>query len=83
MKLGCPTSDEIDTIAEIKATRDLLEHNAGIVNELYVRKAGMKSRFAVSDRVEIDVDYHLASRKLFKTVVSDLTTVAITRLSAP
>lgn len=52
------------------------------MNELYVRKAGKKSRFAVGDRVEIDDDYHLASWKLFKKSVSDLTTAATTRLSA-
>ena len=29
VKLDCPTGYEIDALAEIKAARDLLEHNAG------------------------------------------------------
>src|SRR5947209_2660697 len=29
LKLDCPTEDEIDALAEIKAARDILEHNAG------------------------------------------------------
>lgn len=29
VKLDCPAEDEIDALAEIKATRDILEHNAG------------------------------------------------------
>lgn len=42
VKLGCPTDDEADALAEVKATRDILEHNAGIVNDIYVRKAGRR-----------------------------------------
>jgi len=38
--LDCPSEDEIATLAEVKAARDILEHNAGIVNEVYLRKAG-------------------------------------------
>jgi hypothetical protein len=44
VKLDCPTENEIDALAEIKAARDILEHNAGVVNEIYRRKAGGKAR---------------------------------------
>jgi hypothetical protein len=37
VKLDCPTEDEIDALAEIKAARDILEHNAGVVNEIFRR----------------------------------------------
>ena len=42
VKLGCPTDDEIERIAEMKATRDLLIHNLGIANKTYLDKAGTK-----------------------------------------
>jgi hypothetical protein len=81
VKLDCPTEDEIDTLAEIKATRDILEHNAGIVNEIYRRKAGRRARYEVEDHVEIDDAYHLESWRLIKKVVGDLTSAAVSRLS--
>jgi len=40
VKLGCPTADEIDRIAEAKASRDVLIHNRGVVNKTYESKAG-------------------------------------------
>ena len=36
VKLGCPTVEEIERFAEMKAARDLLIHNSGIVNFRYV-----------------------------------------------
>ncbi len=81
VKLDCPTEDEIDTLAEIKAARDILEHNAGVVNEIYLRKAGKKTRYGVGDHVEIEDIYHLESWRLIKKVVRDITSAAIGRLS--
>lgn len=42
VRLGCPTEEEIERIAEMKAARDLLIHNSGIVNKTYLDKAGTK-----------------------------------------
>jgi hypothetical protein len=81
VRLDCPTEDEIDALAEIKATRDILEHNAGVVNETYRRKAGRKARYEVGDHVEIDDSYHLESWRLIKKVVADLTSAAVGRLA--
>jgi len=81
VKLDCPTEDEIDALAEIKAARDILEHNAGVVNEIYRRKAGRRARYEVGDHVEIEDAYHLESWRLIKNVVRDLTSAAIGRLS--
>ena len=81
VKLNCPTADEIDSIAEVKATRDLLEHNGGIANETYIRKAGTKARYAAGEQIEIDDDYHLASWQLVKKVVADLTDAATAKLT--
>jgi len=83
MKLGCPIDAEIDLLAEMKATRDLLEHNDSIVNDIYIRKSGTKARFVIGDRVEIDDAYHLASWRLIKKVVADLIAAAIAKLSKP
>lgn len=81
VNLSCPTADEIDTLAEVKATRDILEHNSGVVNEIYRRKAGTKARYAVDDHIEIDDTYHLESCRLIKKVVTDVTNAAIAKLS--
>jgi hypothetical protein len=81
VKLDCPAEDEIDTLAEIKAARDILEHNAGIVNEIYLRKAGNKARYKVGDHIELQDAYHLESWRLIKKIVRDVTSAAIERLS--
>ncbi len=81
VRLDCPSDDEIDTLAEIKAARDILEHNAGVVNETYLRKAGGKARYVVGDRLEVDDTYHLASWRLIKKVVGDVSSAAVARLA--
>lgn len=81
VRLDCPTEEEIDALAEIKATRDILEHNAGVVNEIYRRKAGKKARYEVGDHIELEDAYHLESWRLIKKVVRDVTSAAIGRLS--
>jgi hypothetical protein len=81
VNLGCPTADEIDTLAEVKAARDILEHNAGVVNEIYLRKTAKKARHAIGDHIEIDDTYHLESWRLIKKVVTDVTNAAISKLS--
>jgi hypothetical protein len=81
VKLDCPAEDEIDALAEIKAARDILEHNAGVVNEIYRRKAGKKARYEVGDHVELEDAYQLESWRLIKKVVQDVASAAIGRLS--
>ncbi len=71
VRLGCPTADEIASLAEIKAVRDILEHSAGVVNAIYLRKAGTKARYADGEAVEIDDTYHLESWRLIKKLVSE------------
>jgi hypothetical protein len=62
-------------------TDEILEHNAGVVNEIYRRKAGRKARYEMGDHVEIEDAYHLQSWSLIKNVVRDLTSAANGRLS--
>lgn len=40
VNLSRPTDEQIERLAEIKASRDILVHNRGIVNETYREKAG-------------------------------------------
>ena len=54
VELDCPAEDEIGALAEIKAARDILEHNVGVVNEIYCPKAGKRARYAVGERVELN-----------------------------
>ncbi len=83
VKLGCPSDDEMESVAEVKATRDILEHNGGVVNETYVRKAGRKARYSVGLRIEIDDAYHLSSWRLLKKVVTDVAESAAAKLTGP
>lgn len=70
--LGCPAPADIEALAEIKASRDILTHNRGLVNPIYLAKAGSKARFQDGERLELPELYHRTSWELVKTVVSDL-----------
>ncbi len=48
VKLGCPTEDEADALAELKATRDVLEHNAGVVNDMVMSSTHSIRRWTLS-----------------------------------
>jgi hypothetical protein len=81
VKLDCPTDDEVAALAEVKAARDVLEHNAGVVNEVYIRKAGKNARYPAGEKVEIDENYHRESWRLIKKVVADVTAAAVAKLT--
>jgi hypothetical protein len=81
MALGCPTADEIDAVAELKATRDILEHNDGVVNETYARKTGKLARYPVGEVVELDDDYHLAGWRLVRKIAVEMGAAALVRLA--
>jgi hypothetical protein len=79
VKLGIPHDDQIERLAEIKAARDILVHNRGIVNETYIDKAGTRARYTVGQRVEIQEPYLHASWLLIQNVVQDLSVAAIAK----
>jgi hypothetical protein len=81
IKLGCPTKDEIERIAEMKAARDLVIHNSSIVNTIYLDKAGSKARYALGDKVAIDRPYFDDGWILAKKLVDDIAAAAKRRLS--
>lgn len=81
-KLGCPSDDEIDQLAEIKATRDVLVHNRGVASPMYADKAGDKKRAEAGQPLELTASYHLASWQLIRKVVTDISTAAIAKASS-
>lgn len=76
MHLGLPSVDQIDQFSEIKASRDVLEHSQGIVNELFRRRAGALARYNVGEELEIPEHYHRESWTLLRDVVRELTAAA-------
>jgi hypothetical protein len=80
-KLGCPTQDEIERIAEAKASRDVLVHNKGIANKIDESKAGKLARFHEGDRISIPEHYHRETWELIRKVVSDVSSAAIAKAS--
>ena len=78
-KLGCPTPDEIDRIAEAKASRDVLVHSRGMANKTYESKAGRLARYKDGQRIDIPEHYHRATWDLLRKVVTDLFNAAMAK----
>lgn len=53
---------------EVAATRDLVVHNSGLINELYIQKAGKKARGDIGDRLTVDKKYFYAALAKMKRV---------------
>ncbi|MEJ8629513.1 hypothetical protein P0F65_06080 [Sphingomonas sp. I4] len=49
--------ETVRAFVEIKASRDIIIHNSGLINKLYVEKAGDKSRGDVGEELVIDDAY--------------------------
>lgn len=79
VKLGCPSGDEIERLAEIKASRDVLVHNRGLANVIYEEKAAGRKRYVAGEKLEIPETYHRESWELIRKVVADVSTAAIAK----
>jgi hypothetical protein len=67
---GCKVSNtELGLIVEAKATRDLLVHNAGIVNQIYIEKSGKFARSKVGDEISVAGDYTRDTWQLFSSAL--------------
>lgn len=64
------SDDEWNKWYEIKATRDIIVHNLGIINETYIEKAGVSSRGNLGDAIRVDTSYFLSSIKFMKKIIS-------------
>jgi hypothetical protein len=69
VSLGYPEPSECARLYEMKAARDCLEHNRGVVNRDYLEKAGSAARFAEGGLVRIDEPYLMACFALLRGVV--------------
>lgn len=80
-KIPGPSTEEIEQLAEIKASRDILVHNSGVVNDVYLAKAGARARFALGETLVIPDDYHRASWEAIRKIVGDLADAVIAKVS--
>jgi hypothetical protein len=73
-------ASEIEELAEIKASRDILVHNNGIANVIYVSKAGPRARYKDGDKLEIPEPYHHASWETINKMVQEISAAYIGKL---
>ena len=78
--LGCPTPDEIEKIAEAKASRDVLVHNRAVANKTYESKAGKLARYQDGQRIGIPEHYHRETWELVRKVITDISNAAIAKV---
>lgn len=48
---------KFDNYYEICATRDLIVHGSGVINDIYLKKAGKKSRGNLGGHIKVDEEY--------------------------
>ena len=80
-KLGCPTPDEIQRVAEAKATRDVLAHNRGVATKSYEAKTKPLGRYADGERIEVGEAYHRETWVLLCQVVADVSDAAAAKIT--
>lgn len=57
---------------EFKATRDLLVHNSGIINNIYLEKAGKQSRGELNEYITINKTYFENSLSKIKSMIGKI-----------
>jgi len=80
VRLDVPTDDEVERLAEIKASRDILVHGKGVANAIYVAKAGVRARCRDGERIEIPEHYHRESWEAIRKVIVDVSDAARNKL---
>lgn len=71
--LAIHINDDVkDRYSEIKATRDLLVHNNGEVNETYARKSGAEARAIIGQNIPVDESYFDSCISTFKDLVKEI-----------
>lgn len=68
--LGVELADEIkNNWIEFKATRDLIVHNSGIINDVYLRKCGSFGRGTLGKQISIDKKYFEHAIAMMKSLI--------------
>lgn len=68
---------DIEAFAEMKASRDVLEHANGVANALYLEKARGAARFKVGEFITVDTKYHTAAFHLVQRLIRNVADAAI------
>jgi len=76
-RLGCPSNDEVQRFAEMKATRDVYEHNKGVVNKTYETKSGTQARYKEGEDMAIPDTYLRGSWRFLRETVRKMIDAAI------
>lgn len=79
LKLGRPEPDEVSRFAEAKATRDVLVHNQGVANDVYVAKAGPLARHPIGEFIDLPEPYHHGIYELLLKIVADLADAVVAK----
>lgn len=79
---GCPAPDEIDAFSEMKACRDILIHNAGLANAVYLEKAGGMARWKAGEQIAIEPPYFSDCWQLAKKIINDFAGTAQKKLAS-
>ena len=74
-----PSAPEIDQFAEFKATRDVFVHNRGIVNEIYLLKAGALARASLGQPLDLPDPYLHDGWRLCRKMVLEIGSSAAAR----
>lgn len=77
--LALPPPAEIDRLAEAKATRDVIVHNRGVINDAYLLKAGALARHTAGQFVDIPNPYHRDRWELTAKLVADFSAGALAK----
>lgn len=70
---------DVEKIAEIKASRDVIAHNNGFANETYVTKSGSRARCQAGERLPLTERYLAESWQTIRAAVSDLAAAALAK----
>lgn len=75
--LGIEVDDALwDAWFEIKASRDIIVHNSGVINALYINKSGLNSRGVENSNLIIDGNYFSTCIAKMKSFIGKCTTSA-------
>ncbi len=75
--LGRPDEAERRAFTEMKAARDVLEHNRGVVNQDYLDKAGTAGFYALGSTIQVEEPYLLRCFDLLRVVIEAMAVAAI------
>ncbi|HAS7003465.1 TPA: hypothetical protein I7290_24455 [Vibrio parahaemolyticus] len=64
LKYQIISHSDLETLAEMKATRNLLVHAEGICNKIYVEASSGSARFKLGERVSIDYGYLIYTHRI-------------------